>query len=281
MIQFSFFGTDEFSLTVCEELLKKGLTPSLIITAPARPKGRGEKLEEPTMRIFADTHSIPCIQPDSLKETPQELSEQKWDLFIVASYGKLIPQTILDIPAHGTLNVHPSLLPKYRGPSPIESAILGGDAETGITIMLVDKEMDHGPIVAQESISLSPDTYYPDLAGELAERGGKLLAKTIPQWLSGELAAHEQDHNTATYTKKIKSEDGLIDVEGDAQENYKKVRAYLPWPKAHYVHKNGEQEIRVAITRAHIDEHGTFVIDKVIPAGKKEMPYSDFLRGLH
>ena len=237
-------------------------------------------MEQPVMRTFADEHTISCIQPESLKEVPKELSAQEWDLFAVASYGKIIPQTILDIPAHGTLNVHPSLLPKYRGPSPLESAILGGDTETGVTIMLVDKEMDHGPIVAQESIELSPDTYYPDLAVELAECGGTLLAETIPKWMGGPLAAHEQEHESATYTQKIKSEDGLLEITGDAQENYKKVRAYLPWPKAHYFHKKEGEEIRVAITRAHLDEHGAFVIDTVIPAGKKEMLYSDFLRGL-
>ncbi len=281
MIHFAFFGTDEFSLGVLEELIKQGLTPSLVVTAPARPQGRGKKLKEPVLRHYADEHGIVCIQPHGLKEIPPELKEQKWDLFIVASYGKIIPQKILDIPARGALNVHPSLLSKYRGPSPIESVLLAGETETGVTIMRMDREVDHGAIAAQESVPLSPDAYYPDIAVELAECGGKLLAKTVPEWMSGSYAAHEQDHAHATYTKKITVEDGLIEPNGNAVENYRKVRAYLPWPKAYYFHKKGSGDIRVAVTRAHLDGEGKFVIDTVIPAGKKEMSYQDFLRGLH
>jgi len=269
MIHFAFFGTDEFSLGVLEELLKHGLTPSLLVTAPTH-----------VIHTYADAESIPSLQPTSLKEVPHELAQEPWDLFVVASYGKIIPQSILNLPTHGTLNVHPSLLPLYRGPSPIESTILSGDRETGVTIMLVDSEVDHGHIVAQERCVLTGTEYYPDLAMELAERGGKLLAETIPPWIAGTLTTRTQDHTHASYTKKIKAEDGLIELDGNAVENYRKVRAYLPWPKAFYLHQKESTQIRVAITRAHVDTEGNFVIDRVIPAGKREMPYSDFLRGL-
>jgi len=280
MIHIAFFGTDEFSLEVCEELLHKGLTPALIVTAPAHTTSRGKKVE-PVMRIFAEEQGIPHIQPETLTQTPEELHTEPWDLFIVASYGKIIPRTILDIPTHGTLNVHPSLLPQYRGATPIESVILDGANKTGVTIMLLDEEMDHGPIIAQESTPIDPDVYYPDLAVELAHKGGQLLAASIPQWIAGSLTSYDQTHEDASYTKKIKTEDGLIDLNGGAKENYAKVRAFLPWPKAYYFHKKDSGNIRVAITRAHLDEQGLFTIDTVIPEGKKEMAYADFLRGLH
>lgn len=279
MIRIAFFGTDEFSLGVCEIVIQKGFTPELIITSPSDKTVRG-KTVEPVMRTFAEQNNIPHIQPETLTHTPTELTSAQWDLFIVASYGKIIPRNILDIPTHGTLNVHPSLLPQYRGASPIESAILDRAKETGVTIMVVDEKMDHGPIIAQESIPLDSDIYYPDLAVELARRGGLLLAAHIPQWIQGSLISHEQDDTQASYTKKINAIDGRIDPNGDAEENYAKVRAFLPWPKAYYFHKKNDGEIRVAITRAHINEHGLFTIDMVIPAGKKEMPYTDFLRGI-
>lgn len=247
MISFAFFGSDEFSEIVLDVLKKNGFEPDLIVNT---------------------------------KNIPEEIKEGAWDIFVVASYGKIIPQDILDIPKHGSLNVHPSLLPLYRGPSPIETVILAGEEKTGVSIMLMDNKVDHGPIIAQEEVSIPKEIYYPDLALLLAEHGGELLSRTIDPWVNGEIIAKEQDHAKTTFTKKIRTEDALIDLSADAEKNYRKVRAYLPDPKAYYLQKHNNKEIRVAITRAHIDEHGSFVIDMVLPAGKKEMPYAEFLRGI-
>lgn len=280
MTQSVFFGTDEFSVIVLNELMEAGLTPSLIVTAPDTEKGRGRTLSSPPVKEWALAHHVPFCQPRSLKEIPAELSEQRWELGLVASYGKIIPQAVLDLFTHGVLNVHPSLLPKHRGPSPIETSILEGDTETGVSIMLVDAEVDHGPILAQEKVTLSPDSYYPDLAVTLGSCGGALLARCIPQWIEGRISAKEQDHTQATFTKKIESGDGLIKLSDDIHTNYRKIRAFLPWPKAYYMHPSSRGGLRVAITRAHI-ENQQLILDRVIPAGKREMSYQEFLRGIH
>ncbi|MCE9549167.1 methionyl-tRNA formyltransferase, partial [Candidatus Nomurabacteria bacterium] len=194
-----------------------------------------------------------------------------FDLFVVVSYGKIIPKEILDLPRLGTINIHPSLLPLYRGPSPIVTPILNGDTETGVTIIKIDEEMDHGPILAQEKINLSGDEFIWDLEKSLAELGGKLLVETIPKFIAGQVQLKEQDHNKATYVKKIKKEDGLIDLEDDAVKNYNKFRAYASWPRTFFF-KNGK---RIIITKASL-ENNQFIIEKVLPEGKKEITWTEF-----
>ncbi len=259
---FVFFGTDEFAAAVLQGLGRCALFPTLIITTPDRPKGRGLKLTPPPAKVWAEKNAIPYSY---------NLSPNPYNLFIVASYGQIIPKNILDMPTHGTLNLHPSLLPKYRGPTPIQSAILNGDEETGVSIILLDEEIDHGPVLATKTYNLKPITY-PLLRDELAKLGAELLAEVLPDYLAGKIKPVPQDHAIATFTKKIKKEDGLIDPAGDSQLNYREFLAYQPWPGV-YFFENGK---RIKITNAHLDGK-RFVIDTVVPEGGKEILWkSDF-----
>lgn len=280
-LPFVFFGTPKFAEIVLSELENAGYIPSLVVTAPDKPKGRKLLLTPSDVKLWAQTRNIPVLTPASLAndEIFLELAKFSDTLFIVAAYGKIIPQRILDIPHNGVLNVHPSLLPKYRGSSPIESAILSDDTGTGVSIMELDAEMDHGPIVAQEEHT--PSDWPPkgtELTDALAHIGGKLLATCIPSWIT-EHHSTPQEHGEATYTKKIVKEDGLIDISGDPVQNYKKFRAYDEWPGAFFfVERNGKQ-IRVKITDATLKENN-LTITRVVPEGKNEMSYEDFLRGM-
>ena len=233
---FVYFGTPLFAKIILEELEEKGLLPQLVVTAPDKPKGRKLLVTPSDVKLWANAHDIPVLTPHNLKDANciTELSKIKWDLFVVAAYGKIIPKSILEIPKHGVLNVHPSLLPKFRGASPIESAILSDEKFTGVTIMKLDEEMDHGPIIAsRERIINNWPPKGSELTEDLAHFGGALLADIIPEWLNG-LKAFPQDHARATFTKKITKEDGLIDLGGDPLQNYKKIKAYDEWPGAYY-----------------------------------------------
>jgi methionyl-tRNA formyltransferase len=279
-VRFVYFGTPEFAAIILDELETAGYLPTLIVTAPPKPKGRKLVLTPSEVEVWGKTHDIPVITPTTLKneEIIPILQKEGAHLFVVAAYGKIIPKTILDIPSHGVINVHPSLLPKFRGSAPIESAILSNETRTGVTIMQLDEEMDHGPVIAQrERIIANWPPRGSELTRDLAHFGGKLLAEIIPEWLNG-LKAFPQDHSRATFTKKISKEDGLIDLSGDPLLNYKKIRAYDEWPGAYFfLDRNGKQ-IRVKITNAEY-RNGALTILRVIPEGKKEMSYEDFLRG--
>ncbi len=278
-IKFAFFGTDKFSVGVLDELQRAGLVPSLIVTVPDRPSGRGNKMHASAVKEWAVKNSINYVQPEKLDaEFVAQLDSEKWDLFALASYGKIIPQTVLDIPAKGTLNVHPSLLPKYRGASPIESAILADDKTTGVTIMQMDDKMDHGPIVRQEQVFFTEWTTRQKIEDEMAQLGGQILANAIPEWVSGNIEATEQNHTAATFTKKMIKEDGQINLEGDARENFLKIKAYNPWPGAFFFIKHGEKEIRIKVLDADFVD-SKLVIKNVIPEGRKEMSYEDFKKG--
>lgn len=281
----AFWGTSRLSVLVLEEMFRGNFTPDLIVTAPPRQKGRGLEMSPSEVKIWADAHSIPTLEPEEIKsEEFLKTLGSDWDLFIIASYGKIVPRIVLDLPKHGTLNVHPSLLPKLRGASPMQSAILSdvvpdSDQETGVTIMLIDEQVDHGAIVAQEKIVLP---HWPpknkDLEEILGTLGGKLLVKTIPLWISGAITPTEQNHDEATYTKKMTSGSGQIYLDDDPIRMYRKVRAFDTWPRAYFIVKRNDREIRVVVTEAHLED-GKLILDKVIPEGKKEMPYEDFLRG--
>ena len=306
-INFAFFGTDEFAVTILEELKNAGLIPALIVTTPDQSKGRRLRLTSPPVKLWAQETKVEFIQPTSLKTLDDQFRRLSRNpdlasgLLIVASYGKIIPKDILAIPEHGTLNIHPSLLPKYRGPTPIQTAILNGDEETGVTVMLLDEKMDHGPLLGQRKYQMTnlPDDKagsklqnYLELRDELARTGGKLLAETIPNWLAGKIKAREQDHNQATFTKMITKSDGEIrfeDIEQKPLEIYRKFLAYTPWPGIYFFDNLRGEECaenlrRVKITAAHLEpslggETSKLVIDRVIPANKKEISWKDHQRG--
>lgn len=278
--RFAYFGTPEFASIILGELEAKGFVPTVIITAPDAPKGRMLVVTPCEARVWGETRSIPVLTPRTLRDEAFKdlILSYQCDLFIVAAYGKLIPKNILEIPEHGVLNVHPSLLPKFRGSSPIESAILSNETHTGVTIMELDEEMDHGPVLAQrERVTRDWPPKGSELTRDLAHFGGALLAEMIPEWMNG-LKAHPQDHSRATFTKKIAKEDGLIDIAGDPLQNYKKIRAYDEWPGTFFFLERNGKKVRVRINDATYD-NGTLTITRVTPEGKKEMSYEDFKRG--
>ena len=278
--RFAYFGTPLFATIILDELEKSGYVPAVIISAPDKPKGRKLLITPSEVKVWGESRNIPVLTPEKLrnKEFAEVLRSYQCDLFIVAAYGKIIPKEILEMPTYGVLNVHPSLLPKFRGPSPIESAILSKVDHTGVTIMKLDEELDHGDIVAQEEYHA--EAWPPKgsaLTIALAHQGGILLAKIIPLWMK-EQHSKAQDHTQATFTKKITKEDGLIDLSHDASLNYKKIRAFDEWPGAYFFTERNGKKIRVRIIDATLSD-GVLKILRVVPEGKKEMSYEDFLRG--
>ncbi len=279
-----FFGTPHFAEIVLDELKNAGYAPSLIVTMPDRPAGRGNTITPPPVKLWAERNGITVLQPETVRDDILEpLSNSEWDIFIVASWGMIIPNDVLSIPRHGCLNVHPSLLPKYRGASPIRSQILEDDRECGVSIMLLDEKMDHGPILAQARIEIENEDWPPEatvLEDLLAHEGGILLAQTIPEWIKGNITPEDQDHTRATYTKKIEKADSLIDLTDNPWENFLKIRAFQGNPGTHFfaVRKNGEK-VRVKIIDAEYTD-GKLILTRVIPEGKKEMAYMSFIQGL-
>jgi methionyl-tRNA formyltransferase len=274
-ITIGFFGGHEYSVIVLEHLKAAGYKIAFVVTSLDKPKGRNLILTPPPGKEWALKNNITVIQPTTLKSETFKatLLEAKCDVFIVMAYGQIIPDEILNIPKHKSLNLHPSLLPKFRGPCPIESAILANEKETGVTIMRMDKEMDHGPIVAAEKVVVEP---WPpkahDLGVALVKKGAEMLIDLLPKWIEGKIKEKEQNHGEATYTKKIIKEDGLINLEDDPYKNFLKIRAYHVWPTAYFF----EREKRIKVTEATFSG-GKLQIEKVIPEGKGEMTYSAYL----
>ncbi|MBX4210656.1 methionyl-tRNA formyltransferase [Candidatus Parcubacteria bacterium] len=276
MISFVFFGTSEFAVYVLDELKNKGFVPKLLVTQPDKPQGRKLIPTPSPVKIWAKKNGISILEPLKFdSEFFSTLNAERQSLFIVASYGKIIPDEILNIPPLKTLNVHPSLLPKLRGASPLQTAILT-EEKTGVSIMRLDAEMDHGPIIAQKEITISPWPPRVDILEEtLGREGGKLLADTIPDWEGGKLKEKPQDHNKATYTTKISKDDGLLDLNNDSFINYKKIQAYYGWPGAYFFAENKGKKMRVIVKDATYS-NGELEITRVIPEGKNEMSYADF-----
>ena len=268
---FIFWGTPDVASKTLEILKKNGYRPSLIITAPDRPKGRKMIITPPAVKIWAIENNIPYIQPEKLdEEFSNRLKVISYKLSIVVAYGKIIPENIINLPKLGSLNIHYSLLPKYRGASPVEKAILNGDKETGITIQKMEYKMDRGPIIAQEKIKIGNDETTPLLRKTLIKIGGELLVKTLPNFINGKIKLIPQNEDEATYCKKIKKEEGLIDFNDNPIKNYNKFRAYVTWPRIFFF-KNGK---RIIITDAML-ENGGFKILKIIPEGGKEIDYKE------
>ena len=278
---FAYFGSSELSVFVLDELKHLGIMPSLIVSTPDKHKGRKLVLTPTSVTLWARTHNIPVITPQKLDDAANaELSKTPFDVFVVASYGKIIPQKTLDISRKGVLNVHPSLLPTYRGPAPLQTAILDDNQSTGVSIMLLDSMMDHGPILAQAHVNLPTwPILFMDLKKTLAEEGARMLADVIPKWIAGTLEAKEQDHSKATFTKKITKEDGLIELSDPSapnpaldRQNFLKYCAYTPWPSVYFFIEKDGKKTRIKITKARF-ENEKFVIEKVIPEGKGEIEY--------
>ncbi len=278
-IRFAFFGTSHVAVYVLEELHKAGFVPSLIVTMPDRPHGRGMELKSPAVKVWALKHGIEVVQPEKLHSNVlQNIRTLSLDVAVVCDYGKILSRELLEIPAHGFLNVHPSLLPRLRGASPIRFAILNDEKETGVTIMLLDEQMDHGPIIAQKKISVAPwPPHLIELERSLMTEGGKLLAQILPHFVADELEAKEQNHDVATHCGKIEKEDGLLDLNDDAYKNLLKIRAFEGWPGTFAYFVRGGKKIRAKILDGHL-EGKQLIIEHVVPEGKREMTYEEFVR---
>jgi methionyl-tRNA formyltransferase len=293
-MKLAYFGSSNFSVYVLDELEKLGILPGLVITTPDKPKGRKLVLTPTPVKTWAQEHNIEVLDPKSLKnnsELNSHLSSVNCDLFLVASYGKIIPKDIFDMPEHKTLNIHPSLLPKYRGASPVVSQILNDEKEVGVTIMQIDEEMDHGNIVKLKEVKIEKLLGRIELEERLAREGARLFAEILPDWLEGKLEAKPQEESEATYCSKIKKEDGLLDLDDDQRKNYLKFLAYQGWPGTYFFENNK----RIIVTDLKIENcpdssSGSSIlinqnreklkILSVKPEGKNEMPYVDYLRGL-
>ena len=271
-LSFAFWGTPDVAADTLDILFTQGYIPSVIITAPDRPQGRGLTLTPPPAKVWALAHNVPFLQPEKLTgEFLSELSTFDFQLSIVVAYGKILSQQIIDLPQKGTINIHYSLLPKYRGASPVESAVLHGDTETGIAIQQMALGLDTGDILVEEKVSIDPDETAPALRKRLIKIGAELLVKTLPDIIAGSIVPQQQNTSGISTCGKIKKEDGLIDLSDDAQKNYNKYRAYHGWPGVFFF-VDGK---RIKITEATF-ENNAFIPTKVIPEGKKEVSFEEF-----
>lgn len=254
-IKIIYWGTPYFSAEILKALIKSNYKPIAVVTQSDKPAGRGSKLKASEVKVTAEKEYIPYFQPEKLKNPDflNQLKELKPDLFIVASYGKIIPEEILEIPKLGTINIHPSLLPRWRGPSPIQSVILAGDKETGVSIMLLDKEMDHGPILSNSKFEIR-NPKYKELEEKLIKESYKLLIETLPKWIGGKIKPKAQNHEQAIYCQIIKKEDGKINWNESVEIINRKIRALNPWPGTYFEACNKNFKILDAeITKQKVD----------------------------
>jgi methionyl-tRNA formyltransferase len=271
-----------------------------VVTQPDRPARRGRRLTAPAVKKAALSLGVPVLQTASLKddEAIAQLRELEPRLIVVAAYGQMLRLPVLSIPPAGVINVHPSLLPKYRGASPVEGALLAGEDQTGVTIMLMDEGMDTGPIIAQRAVDIAPEDTAGSLRERLSEVGAELLMETVPRWLRGTVEARPQDEMQASYTKLVSKEEAVLDWSLPAGEIWRRVRAYNPRPGARTYW--GDQQLKILRARpetnyqgsgepgevvessagpAVICGRGALLLKEVQLAGKRAMDIEDFLRG--
>jgi len=231
-----FAGTPDFALASLSALVETGIVPVAVLTQPDRPAGRGRRLTASPVKQFAELHDINVLQPRTLREqsVADELAALEPDVMIVAAYGLLLPQNVLDIPGHGCLNVHASLLPRWRGAAPIQAAILAGDRKTGISLMAMTAGLDCGPVFATAEVGIDDAETAGELHDRLAVLGGKLLVEKLEDILRGDVEAIEQDDSAATHAGKIKKQDARLDWSQDAETVARCVRAYNPVPGAFF-----------------------------------------------
>jgi len=305
-MSFIFFGSSEFSKIVLQKLLEAQMKPFLAITNPPKPKGRKKILSPTPVHLFAQEQKIPVLTPEKLDENfINEIKKLKPEFALLAAYGKIIPSELLLAPQKGFINLHPSLLPKWRGATPIQSTILNGDEKTGVSLILMDDQVDHGPIIQNtEYIIQNTDITYEELSKELAVLGAELIIETIPQFLEGKITPFPQDHSVATYCRKILPEDEEIQWNETNIQVDRKVRAFNPQPSVFTkaIHPQG-YELILKIIKGYPENDeslekepagkvfnfqnklavkcgkGFYVIEQIKPAGKQTMLGEDFLRG--
>lgn len=283
-----FFGTDEFSLTALTALIEASYPVAAVVTKPDSRQGRGHKLTPPLVKVLATSSNIPVWQPDKLRDIANDITALGAPLGVLSSYGKIIPQSIIDLFDPGIINIHPSLLPRYRGPTPIETAIACGDDTTGVSIMQLAAGMDNGPVYTAKEYQLTGKETAPELYHTLATVGANLLLETLPGILEGTLAPIAQDDSKATYTHLLTKEAAwLRPDELSATEAEQKIRAHLAFPKTK-IDLDGHT---IIITKAHTSDDtsnktairckdGRYVsIDELIAPNGRRMSSTDFERG--
>lgn len=231
--QLVFFGTEDYSATVLDNLLSAGITIEAVITKPDLKKGRGQKLQAPAVKTIAENYNVTVYQPENLTQMRDAIAQTSRFGAILVSFGKIIPQDIIDSFELGIINLHPSLLPKYRGPSPIESAIYNGDNLTGVSIMTLNDKMDAGAIYAQAPVEITPATTASQLYQQTAQLGSKLLIQILPQIIAGKLSPEPQDDTQATYCSLLTKTQGWLNPEkSSADQLVNQIRAYHVFPKS-------------------------------------------------
>ena len=277
-----FFGTPDFAGPSLKSLIKHH-NVKLVITQPDKPVGRKLIITPPPIKKIALENNIFCLQPKTLKgdsekttEIIQKINNTEPDLAVVIAYGKKLPTKILNLPKFGSINLHASLLPKLRGASPIQSTILNGDKKTGLSIMLMDEGIDTGPIISQKELVLDNTETAETLHDKLSTIGADFLIKTIPEYTAENVVPKKQNDQKSSTCHIIKKEDGLINWDKAAIEINRMIRAFSPWPGAYTFCP--KKNLRIKITQTKI-ENGNLKILKVQVAGKKEISYTDFLKG--
>ena len=298
-IRIVFFGSPEFAVPSLQALLEAGYDVAAVVTQPDKPAGRGGRLTPPPVKDAALAAGVDTVlQPETLRrpEVVEELRALEPDVFVIAAYGKLLPPAVLAVPRRGSVNVHASLLPRWRGAAPVAAAILAGDRETGVTIMEVTEAMDAGPIVAQRREPVRPDDTTGTLERRLAALGAELLLEALPGWYTGELVPVPQDETLATYCRPLKKEDGHLRSSMTAEEAERAVRAFDPWPGAFVLYKG--QPLRIWRARALpgsegppgrllvverapaiVFREGILVLDEVQRPGGRRISGRDFVNG--
>jgi methionyl-tRNA formyltransferase len=311
-----YMGTPAFAVPALESLIRGAAPGALfpegyeivtVITRPDKPSGRGREVVYSPVKQVALAHGVPVWQPGSLKKAENQatLAACQADIFIVAAFGQILPQAVLDLPRYGTLNIHASLLPRYRGSSPICEAILQGEQETGVTIMLLDAGIDTGPILFSRGMPLGEDETTASLTPKLAELGACTLLEVLPRWVEGRLVPQPQDHTLAVHTHMLTKEDGRLDWSRPAEALARAVRAYIPWPNAWTTWRSKQLKILCAspadggqaeapgtvslatIPAGHgtqrvwriVTGRGSLLVDQVQLEGKRAMSADEFMRG--
>lgn len=294
----AFFGSPDFAVPTLEALIDSPYRPVVVITQPDRPAGRGRTLTPPPVKEVATAVGVPLLQPPRLRkpDATAALAAYEPELQIIAAYGQILRPDVLALPRHGTLNVHASLLPRWRGASPIAAAIRAGDHESGVTIMLVDEGEDTGAILSSRTAPIHDDDDAGTLSDRLAAMGAELLLQTIPRWLAGEIKPQPQDATLATRAPRLKKEEGCIDWSQPAVEIWRQVRAFSPWPgattslrgdavrvwSAHPERGGGDLPgavLGVGDTIAVATGEGVLHLERVQRAGKRAMTAAEFARG--
>lgn len=304
MIKIAFLGTPKFCLPFLENLIKdEQIEVSAIVSQPDKPVGRKQELTKPPVAQMALENNIPLYQPEKISSDQVTISELKkldLDFIIIIAYGQIISEEVINLAKFGAINVHPSKLPKYRGPSPIQAALKNGDSETSISIMLIDQKMDHGPILAQQEVGISETDDYFTLEEKILDKGPKLLNDTIKKFFTKEIQPTEQNHDQATYCSLIRKEEGLIDPRVySAEEIYNKYRAFKAWPGIHLQAEiNGKEESVKLLKIKPLEENlpsevviedqaikiptisGSIAIQELQIAGKRPQKASDLVKGI-